>query len=174
MKQQIDFFFVFDINTIAKGNMKKSFLTSFFLAIFLLSGCLSNLPESFIRTYDEPGIWRSFEVRKNLTKENLWRTIVDAISVNYDLEVIEKESGYLRTSWKFTYVEEDWWGGGITDRYRSRIVLKFVEEDWKILRVKCESHWMDPNKKSWVMGYDKLLLEDVFGDLQGRIGRIRR
>jgi len=141
--------------------------------LFLIAGC-ARLPETFIRTYNEPGIWKSIEVREGISRDELWRTVVDAISQKLDLEVIEKESGYLRTSWKFTYIKAGFRGGGVSDRYRSRIILKFTGENWKILRVKCESHWLDSGRSSWIVGYDSLLLEDVFGDLQGRLGRVRR
>jgi len=153
--------------------MKMKYFSIFVAFIFLVAGC-ARLPDTFIRTYDEPGVWKSIEVKEGMSKDELWRTVVDAISQKFDLEVIEKESGYLRTSWKFTYIESGFRGGGVSDRYRSRIILKFTEENWKILRVKCESHWLDSGRSSWIIGYDTLLLEDVFGDLQGRLGRVRR
>lgn len=149
------------------------YFSIFVVFIFLVAGCV-RLPDTFIRTYDEPGVWKSIEVKEGMSKDELWRTVVDAISQKFDLEVIEKESGYLRTSWKFTYIESDFRGGRASDRYRSRIILKFTGENWKILRVKCESHWLDSGRSSWIVGYDTLLLEDVFGDLQGRLGRVRR
>jgi len=84
--------------------MKKICLFIVTAFIFFISvGCVVSLPETFRRTYDEPGIWKSIEVMEGISKDELWRTVVDAISHKFDLEVIEKDSGYIRTSWKFTY-----------------------------------------------------------------------
>ena len=141
------------------------------LVVCLLAGCAAMLnkpPKTFMRTYDEPGIWKSIEVREGLSKDELWRTVVDAISQQFDLEVLEKESGYLRTSWKYTFLV----GKQISEKYRTRIIIKFVGEEWKTVQIKSESNWLE--KEGWILGYDTMLLEDVFGDIQGRIGRVRR
>jgi hypothetical protein len=139
--------------------------------VLLAVGCFSMMPSTFVRTHDEPGIWKSIEIKDGLAKDDVWRTVVDALSQKYDLEVIEKESGYLRTSWKYTYVQPG--QNSVSDRYRSRIVAKFMGDKWDVVQVKCESEWLEPNS-GWIMGYDSRLLEDVFGDLQGRVGRVRR
>jgi len=158
--------------------MKKIYLFIVTAFIFFISaGCVVSLPETFRRTYDEPGVWKSIEVMEGISKDELWKTVVDAISHKFDLEVIEKDSGYIRTSWKFTYIEPEFAGRTserVSDRYRSRVILKFTGENWNILQVKCESHWLARGNISWIIGYDTALLEDVYGDLQGRIGRIRR
>lgn len=132
------------------------------------------MPENFIRTFDESGTWKSIEVKKDITRDEKWRIVVDTLSQEFDLEIIAKDSGYLRTSWKYTYVESDMRGKFVSDRYRSRIIIKFEGEDWKILRVKCESHWLDKRRRSWIAGFDTLILEEVYGDLQGRLARVRR
>lgn len=149
--------------------MRKSYLILIVLLfIFLQSGCFHIPPNTFVRTYDEPGMWKSVEVREGLEQIKLWRTVVDTLTRKYDLEVIDRESGYVRTSWKHTYVVQ----GAVSERYRSRIVLKFVGEKWEQLQIKCESNWLA--QSGWMLGYDTRLLEDVFGDIQGRIGRIIR
>jgi hypothetical protein len=121
---------------------------------------------------DEPVIWKSIEVREGMTKDVVWRVMVDSLSQNFDLEVLEKDSGYARTSWKYTYMVKDMVKGQVSERYRNRIIVKTIGEDWKTVQVKCEAHWL--GKHGWIMGYDSRLLEDVYGDLQGRIGRVRR
>jgi len=144
------------------------------MIILTLVSCTSFPPATFVKTYDEPGMWKSIEVKEGMEKQDLWRTIVDALAHQFDLEVIDKDSGYVRTSWKYTYIQQ----GLVNQNYRSRIVLKVLGEDWKIVQVKCESNWLEEGgmgrPAGWILGYDSKLLEDVYGDLQGRIGRIRR
>ena len=117
---------------------------------------------------DESGIWKTIEVREGMTKDVIWRVIVDSLSQKFDLEVLDKDSGYLRTSWKYTYIV----GKYVSERYRARIIVKTVGSEWKTVQVKSEANWLE--RHGWVMGYDSRLLEDVYGDLQGRIGRVRR
>jgi hypothetical protein len=150
-----------------KFGLKLSLCTLSLMLFLFWIGC-APLPPHFIRTMDEPGTWKSIEVRDGMTKDEVWRVIVDALSQKFDLEVLEKDSGYVRTSWKHTYMVR----GHISERYRARIIVKMLGSDWKTLQVKCEANWLA--KHGWMMGYDSRLLEDVFGDLQGRIGRIRR
>jgi hypothetical protein len=125
-------------------------------------------PKSFVRTFDDSSNWRIVEIKpESQGAENTWRTIVDTVAEKYDLEVIEKESGYLRSAWKYTYVKH----GAISENYRSRVVIKLDE---KVLqaKVKVESHWL--SSAGWELGYDTVLLEDIYSDIQGKIGRIVR
>jgi hypothetical protein len=133
-------------------------------------GCFAqHPPETFVKTFDEPGTWKSVEVREELSKDALWRALVDGLSQSFDLEVLDKESGYIRTSWKYNYVILD----RVTDRYRSRMIVKCRDENWGTIQVKCEANWLEGDR-GWIVGYDTRLLEDVYGDLQGRVGRSRR
>lgn len=133
----------------------------------LFSGCATP-PRTFLRTYDEPEIWKTVDINDSFEKDKIWRLLVDTLSQKYDLEVLEKDSGYLRTSWKYTYVRR----GEISSRYRSRIVAKFLGEQWEKVQLKCESNWLE--NEGWIMGYDTRLLEDIYGDIQGKLGRVRR
>ncbi len=150
--------------------MNKFHGVSVVLATVLMIGCGGGLrpPPTFIRTLDEAGTWRSIEVRSGLEGDELWTTTVDAMARSFDLEVMDKPSGYIRTSWKFTFIRS----GEVIDRYRARIVVKFQGTDWTTLEVKSEANWL--SDRGWEVGYDSRLLEDVFGDLQGRLGRVRR
>jgi len=156
------------------GKISKSMFLVVFISFTIVACITSYPPATFIQTFDEPGMWKSVEIKDGMEKEVTWRTIVDALTHHYDLEVIDKDSGYLRTSWKYTYIQE----GIVNQNYRSRIVLKFVGDDWKVLQVKCESNWLSSGglgePSGWILGYDSKLLEDVYGDIQGRVGRTRR
>jgi len=164
---------------------KRTAAILFLLAVALVQGgCASSgRPTSFVSTPGESGIWKSIEVREGATRAVLWSTVVDALSSKFDLEVLDKESGYVRTGWNSTIVRTGGGGGGIArlgggrggqaseNRYRARIITKF-NPDFTVLQVKSEANWLDDG--TWVVGYDTLVLEDVYGDLQGRIGRVRR
>jgi hypothetical protein len=135
-------------------------------AALLAFGCAkAGPPASFTR--NEAGVWRSIEVRDGVARPQLWSTIVDAISSKFDIEVVDRESGYVRTSYKLTTITSS----KIRGNYRSRIVAKF-NTDWSVLQVKSESGWLEDG--SWVEGYDSQVLNDIYTDLQGRIGRVTR
>ena len=131
------------------------------------NACALSPPKSFIQTFDEPGRWASIEIKTGQTKEDVWRTVVDTLAQKFDLEVLEKDSGYVRTSWKYTYVYD----GRVVSRYRARIVVKF-RDAWRTMQVKCEANWLEGG--GWTQGYDTRLLEDAYGDLQGKVGFVRR
>ncbi|MFA5260937.1 MAG: hypothetical protein WC450_06910 [Candidatus Omnitrophota bacterium] len=134
----------------------------------VLAGCTS-APKTFMRTHDEPGIWKTVEIREEMENDKIWEVLVDTLSQKYDLEVVERGSGYIRSSWKYSYFS----GQKVIDRYRSRVVVKIKGTPvWDTVQVKCESNWLD--NKGWILGYDTLLLEDIYGDIQGKLGRVRR
>jgi hypothetical protein len=154
-----------------------------------LQGCAttSGVPSTFVRTYSEPGNWRSIETREGMSKDAKWRVAVDALSTKFDIEVIDKESGYIRTSWKNTLTSR----GTVDERYRSRIVLKFNGDNWDVANVLCEANWSETyeedrgfldlltgteakQKQRWVVGYDTAILDEVYGDLIGRFSRVSK
>lgn len=118
---------------------------------------------------DESNIWKNIEIRDGLEKNDLWRVVVDAVSQQFDLEVLDKESGYMRSSWKYSSIGR----GDRADSYGNRISIKFLGDDWKTLQLKCEAQWYDP-KEGWISGYDTRFLKDVYSQLQGRVGRISK
>ena len=148
--------------------MRKLHICIGLISALLLSGC-ATAPRTFMRTHDEPGIWKTVEIREGLNNDKIWEILVDTLSQKYDLEVLEKDAGYIRSSWKYSYFA----GGQVVDRYRSRIVVKVKgTPDWDTVQVKCESNWL--GNKGWILGYDTRLLEDIYGDIQGKLGRVRR
>lgn len=67
--------------------------------------------------------------------------IVDTVALKYDLEVIEKDSGYLRSTWKYTTTgRKDSSSRVVVDNYRSRVIIK-MDGNGKA-RVKSESSWL--------------------------------
>jgi hypothetical protein len=139
---------------------------AFFVFVFLGACAAVRTPATFVRyttgTFDEPGAWKSIEVREGISKDNLWRAAFDALAEKYDIEAAWKENGYIRTGWKYT-----------GDRYLSRITLRMLGDDWATLKVRCEA-MLTITPGYAIYGQDTRLLQDVYGDLQGRVGRVRR
>jgi hypothetical protein len=149
-------------------NMRRATILSAITALVFVLGC-SGPPKTFMKTFDEPGTWKTVDIRAGINNDQIWRLLVDTLSQRYDLEVLEKDSAYIRTSWKYTHIKS----GKVSDRYRSRIVVKLSGSPWNQVRVKCESNWLEKDA-GWILGYDTRLLEDVYGDIQGKIGWTRR
>jgi hypothetical protein len=137
--------------------------------LLAVAACRTGAPPQFVRSANEAGTWRSIDVDKDLQqdKARTWSILVDALSTKYDLEVLDKESGYLRTSWKFVSID----GRARSETYRSRVVAKY-NQGWSVLQVKSEAQWF--NDGQWWDGFDSALLKDTYGDLQGRLGRTRQ
>lgn len=132
--------------------MKKIFKLLLACSLFTLVGCISLAPKGFVA---QPAGWNTIQMREKISKDQAWNTFVSVISENYDIEVMEKESGYLRTNW---VVE------GTT---ANRIIGKI--ESNNTLRVKVESRYFDKVTGEWVTGYSTTVTETVKQDLSGRL-----
>ncbi len=83
---------------------------------------------------------------------NAWQKTVDTIARDYDIEMLDKDSGYLRTAWAYGI------SGGIYNRYRGRITVKYptVTNPDKI-EVKTDAQWLsDPAYGIWQQTMKKL------------------
>ena len=137
-------------------------------AALIIAGC-SSLPHTFVTTRADTGEWKVLEIREGLSNDKAWAIFVDTLSQKYDLEVIQKDGGYIRTAWKYTFID----GDKISNRYRTRFVAKLSGSPvWNQAQLKCESNWMED--EGWISGYDSQLLKEMYGDIQGKIGRVRR
>jgi len=146
--------------------MPKSILLST-LACSLLIFCVGCAPSTFVR--DRSGGWKTIELNDNLVGqyEEAWQKTVDTIARDYDIEMLDKDSGYLRTSWTYGI------SGGTFNRYHGRLTIKYPEiENPDKLEVKTDAQWLvDPASGAWQQGFDTLLDRDVFTALSGRLGR---
>ncbi len=130
--------------------------------------CQTAGPKSFVRTFDDSSNWRIVEIKPEFHGgDKTWRMIVDTVAESYDLEVIEKDSGYLRSAWKYTFIKNQ----TVSENYRSRVVIKLNEGITQV-KVKVESNWLSSD--GWEIGYDTVLLEDIYSDIQGKLGRTIR
>jgi hypothetical protein len=120
-------------------------------------------PESFIKSM-EPA-WASMEIRTDVPYDKAWSSVVDLLVKRFDLEILEKDDGYIRTSWLYT------WTGEMRENYRVRVTIKFNERKTKV-EVKSEAHYGGAGK--WVVGSDTRLLSTFKTDIMGSIGRTTR
>ena len=129
-----------------------------FMVIF--SGCS---PPTFVRT--SVANWKTVEFRPGLEREDAWHRIADTLAKNYDIEVIDKESGYIRSGWMYNL------SGKINENYRTRVIVNIPVSNDKV-ELKIDAHWFDSS--NWIPGYDTLLLNQVYTDVQGSVGRVTR
>lgn len=141
------------------------FVVSILFMLVVSSGCKHRLPTTFIQTM-EPS-WISIELRDDITDEKAWNSILDTLIKRFDIEVMEKENGYIRTVWKYT------WTGVTTPDYRVRAIVKFKKDARKV-DVKTDAEYDSGKKGEWVVGYDTRLVETLKTDIMGSIGRTTR
>ena len=136
-------------------------LGSLCLVVVCLAGCVA--PRTFVKTMEPT--WAAVEIRTDLPFDQAWEAIVDTLVKRFDLEVISRQDGYLRTNWLYT------WTGKVRENYRVRVTAKF-SPDHKKVEVKSEAEYGGAGM--WVMGYDTRLLETIKTDVMGTIGRTTR
>jgi hypothetical protein len=125
----------------------------------------STPPPSFVRTTAEAPAIRSIEVREGLTHQQAMRTLTDALSERYDLDVVDPRVGFAMTTWQASIVRD-----GVPDlRYRTRIVARFMGDDWRMLHVQSEARWARGEEAD--IGYDAAQLDSLAADLRGKLGR---
>ena len=133
------------------------------MALMLAAGGCA--PSSFVK---QSAGWKSVEFNQNVNTFNIaWQTCVDTIAKDYDIEMLDKNSGYLRTTWIYGI------SGGTYNRYRGRITVKFPElTDPTKVDIKTEAQWLsDTSSGLWIPGFDSIFQRDVFTALTGRLGR---
>jgi hypothetical protein len=127
----------------------------------ILTACVP--PQTFVKTL-EPA-WASVEIRTDLSYGQAWEAVLDTLVKRFDVEVMSRQDGYMRTSWLYT------WTGTVNENYRVRVTVKF-SQDHKKIEVKSEAEFGGPGR--WVMGYDTRLLETIKTDIMGTLGRTTR
>jgi hypothetical protein len=139
------------------------------VALAAISSCTplkttSSAPTTFLKSM-EPG-WASFEVREGISPDRAWTTVFQLLARSFDVEVAQKEDGYIRTAWSYT------WTGTYMRFYRVRITAMFAEGG-KRLDVRTEAQFSQSSEE-WVVGTDTSLLTTMKTDLMGTIGRTTR
>jgi hypothetical protein len=122
-------------------------------------------PATFVQTTSDVRTTRVIDLRDGLTKPVAFKAATDLLTQNYSIDVSDPRAGFLMTPWQAGTTRE----GAPDLRYRTRIVIRFLGEDWKQVTVRAEANWQRLDE--WDIGYDAKLLDDVASDLRARIGR---
>lgn len=143
--------------------MKKFAHVTLSLSMLVLVGCA---PKTFLRT--APG-WKVIELHDGVKSsyDDAWQKTVDTVAKSWDIEMMDKDSGYLRTAWLHGI------SGGNYARYRGRLTVKFPEvKNPSTVEVRTQAQWLENRQYAvWVNGFDTSFQRDVYSALAGRLGR---
>lgn len=122
-------------------------------------------PTSFVASNSDAKTTRVVLVRDGLTKPALFRMATEYLTQKYTVDVSDPNAGFLMTPWQASLARD-----GVPElRYRTRIVLRFLGDDWKQLAVRTEANWL--RGEEWQVGYDAALLDSVSANLTTRLGK---
>jgi len=122
-------------------------------------------PTSFVASTSDAKTTRIVPVRDGLTKQALFRIATDYLTQKYEVYVSDPNAGFLMTPWQAALARD-----GVPElRYRTRIILRFLGDDWKQLAVQAEANWL--RGEEWQIGYDAALLDSVSTNLVNRLGK---
>jgi hypothetical protein len=129
-------------------------------------GVQAGAPASFVRSTSDTRSTRLIDVRDGLTKPLAWRTALEVLGTDHTVDVRDESAGFAMTPWEATVVRD-----GVPDpRYRTRVTVRFLGDEWKQLQVRAEANWRSRGDE-WDVGFDEALLEKVTSDLQSRLGK---
>jgi hypothetical protein len=125
----------------------------------------SNPPSSFQETTSDARIGRVIDVREGLGKAAAFKAATEVLADVSSVDVSDQHAGFLMSPWQASVVRN-----GLPDvRYRTRVVIRFLGENWSQASVRAEANWQ--NGDSWDVGVDNKLLARVSDELRERIGK---
>ncbi|MDD8018178.1 MAG: hypothetical protein PHP42_07380 [Bacteroidota bacterium] len=142
----------------------KYYLSFFVIVLFAgieLAGCGLGAPESFMQMNRQ--YWEVMNIKPSIAYDDAWQRVIYIITKKFELDMISKEDGYVRSSYGPSYFSEDL----LNDKYQIRIVVKFTP-DKKKLEFKIESRMWDG--KIWHNGSDVRVASNMRKDFQNSLG----
>jgi len=122
-------------------------------------------PASFVRSTADVRATRMIEVRDGLARPQALRIVTDALSERFVVEVVDPRAGFVMTAWQSSVVRD-----GVPDlRYRTRLIARFMGENWTALQLRDEANWARGDE--WDIGYDAAQLDTVSTLLRQRLGK---
>ena len=122
-------------------------------------------PTSFVASTSDAKTTRVVALRDGLTKQAAFRMATEYLEQRYTVDVSDPNAGFLMTPWQATLARD-----GVPElRYRTRIILRFLGDDWKQLAVRADANWL--HGEEWTVGYDSALLDTVSASLTARLGK---
>jgi hypothetical protein len=135
------------------------------VAAATLTTANATAPATFVRSTAESQVTRSIDVRDGFTHAQAMRSLVDALSQRYTVEVQDPRAGFAMTAWEASLLRD-----GVPDlRYRTRLTARFLGEDWKKLQLRHEANWARGDE--WDIGYDVAQLDSVTAALRRKLGK---
>ena len=104
--------------------------------------------------------WMRVQIHENFTYDKAFATALDLVTEKYEMEMINKDGGYVRTAWNY-YRKAN---GRLDKKVRVRVTLKF-NHDRTQLSVKTEVQKL--KKDDWIDGYDNQFGRQIREDIQG-------
>ena len=127
------------------------------------SAAQSPPPSSFVRTTAELRATRMVQVRDGIARADAMKAVADALQVRFVVEVADPNAGFTMTAWRASLSRD-----GVPDlRYRTRIVARFLGDDWRRLQLKSEANWARGDE--WEIGYDVAQLDTASRELRERL-----
>ena len=123
------------------------------------------LPPSFVATTSDTKASRVIDLRDGLTKATAFKAASDMLTARFSIDVSDQRAGFLMTPWQASFIRD----GAPDLRYRMRVVIRFVGDDWRQVTVRAEANWQHGD--GWDIGYDSKTLDEVATELRTRIGR---
>ena len=122
-------------------------------------------PPSFVHSTSDSRSSRVVDVRDGLTRAAAFRAVTDLLGQKFSVDVSDSRAGFLMTTWQSSAMRD-----GVPDlRYRTRVVIRFLGDDWKRAQAKVEANWQHDDE--WDVGTDAPLLDEVAADLRTKIGK---
>ena len=122
-------------------------------------------PSTFVASTSDVRGTRVIDVRDGFQKPNAFKIASDFLTQRYAVDVSDAHAGYLMTPWQASSLRN-----GVPDlRYRTRIVIRFLGDEWRQVSVRAEANWQHGD--GWDIGYDAKLLDDVSAEILSRLGK---
>jgi hypothetical protein len=122
-------------------------------------------PATFVQSTSDIRATRVIDVRDGLTKANAFRAATDLLTQRFSIDVSDQRAGFLMSPWQAGSTAT----GAPDLRYRTRVIIRFLGEDWKQVSVRAEANWQ--KGEEWDIGIDGKILDDVVAELKTRIGK---
>src|ERR1700752_2113161 len=92
-------------------------------------------PSTFLQTTSDVRSTRVIDVREGLGKPAAFRAARDLLEQRFAIDVSDEKAGFLMTPWQAGVTRE----GSPELRYRTRMIIRFLGEDWKQVSVRAEA-----------------------------------
>lgn len=132
------------------------------LFVWVLMGCGGGKPDTFAAMPDAR--WDSAIIRTGMTYDEAWQKVIYVIARRFDIEMVLKEEGYVRTAWSFSKDKN----GKVLENNRDRAIVKF-SADKKKVEFKVEHQFFD--QEFWVAGADTSVSIPVLKGISMSIGQ---